>query len=232
VVSGIYGIKDTENDRFVYVGRAFDICHRFVHHIKDGHSEALEVDRRGWFDYPVIRTKRNCLAYLLRTQIPFESVVLDELPKDTQIHVDGELWWSDKLLSEGHPLANGDSSGTKLISRGNNGRKNFCPYTPELEEARAGFFDNRPYWIPFGKRVLVSPDSEIGYALRKLRRDREDLHKRVLAGEISPHAAMIEAGFRKKTLTVPADLDAAARTLLRHFDPDELYGAMIEARLG
>jgi hypothetical protein len=33
-------------------------------------------------------------------------------------------------------------------------------------------------------------------ALRKLRTDRPDLHKRVLAGELSPHGAMVEAGLR------------------------------------
>jgi hypothetical protein len=36
------------------------------------------------------------------------------------------------------------------------------------------------------------------YAIRRLRRDRPDIHARVLAGEITPHAGMIEAGFRKK----------------------------------
>jgi hypothetical protein len=35
-------------------------------------------------------------------------------------------------------------------------------------------------------------------ALRRLRKDRPDLHARVLAGEISANAGMIEAGFRKK----------------------------------
>lgn len=35
-------------------------------------------------------------------------------------------------------------------------------------------------------------------ALRRLRDQRPDLHRRVLAGELSPHAAMIEAGFRKR----------------------------------
>jgi hypothetical protein len=34
------------------------------------------------------------------------------------------------------------------------------------------------------------------YALRRLRNNRPDIHARVLAGELSPHAAMIEAGFR------------------------------------
>ncbi len=37
---------------------------------------------------------------------------------------------------------------------------------------------------------------------------------------------MIEAGFRDKTLTVSSNVDKAARTLCRHFDPDELYQAM------
>jgi hypothetical protein len=35
-------------------------------------------------------------------------------------------------------------------------------------------------------------------ALPRLRKDREDLHKKVLAGEMTCSAAMIEAGFRKK----------------------------------
>lgn len=35
-------------------------------------------------------------------------------------------------------------------------------------------------------------------ALRRLRKDRADLHEKVIAGEISAHAAMVDAGFRKK----------------------------------
>jgi len=36
------------------------------------------------------------------------------------------------------------------------------------------------------------------YALRRLREQRPDIHARVLAGEISPHASMVEVGFRKR----------------------------------
>lgn len=36
------------------------------------------------------------------------------------------------------------------------------------------------------------------YAIARLRRDRPDILARVLKGELSPHAGMIEAGFRKK----------------------------------
>jgi hypothetical protein len=60
-------------------------------------------------------------------------------------------------------------------------------------------------------------------ALRRLRKDRQDLHARVLAGELSAHAAMIEAGFRPKTVTVRVtDPESVARTLGKHMSPDDL----------
>jgi hypothetical protein len=37
-------------------------------------------------------------------------------------------------------------------------------------------------------------------ALRRLRKNRPDIHARVLAGELSPHAGMREAGFRKRSI--------------------------------
>jgi hypothetical protein len=40
-------------------------------------------------------------------------------------------------------------------------------------------------------------------ALRRLERHRRDLLERVLAGELSAHAAMIEAGFRNAARVVP-----------------------------
>jgi hypothetical protein len=48
-------------------------------------------------------------------------------------------------------------------------------------------------------RVSVGESNDAAYALARLRKDRPDIHERVLAGEISPHAGMIEAGFRKIT---------------------------------
>ncbi len=57
---------------------------------------------------------------------------------------------------------------------------------------------------------------------RRLRKDRPDLHQRVINGELSANAAMIEAGFRKRTFTLPDDPVAAARTVRQHFDADEL----------
>jgi hypothetical protein len=60
-------------------------------------------------------------------------------------------------------------------------------------------------------------------ALRRLRRDRPDLHAEVLAGSISPHAAMVLAGFRRRTGTVRYDdAESAARTLRKHMPREAL----------
>lgn len=64
------------------------------------------------------------------------------------------------------------------------------------------------------------------YALRKLRADAPEMHARVLAGELSPHAAMLEAGFRRKTMQIPTDPAGAARALLRRFTTDEVQQIM------
>ena len=39
-----------------------------------------------------------------------------------------------------------------------------------------------------------------------------------------------EASSEERTLTVPAEVEAAARVLVEHFDPDELYEAMVRGR--
>jgi len=43
------------------------------------------------------------------------------------------------------------------------------------------------------------------HTLRRLKRDHPDLAERVIAGDISAHAAAISAGFRKPSLTLQAN---------------------------
>jgi len=42
-------------------------------------------------------------------------------------------------------------------------------------------------------------------ALRRLRKDRPDLHALVLEEQLSAHAAMVQAGFRPRTATIRLD---------------------------
>lgn len=69
-------------------------------------------------------------------------------------------------------------------------------------------------------------------ALRRLRKDRPDLLERVLDGELSAHAAAVQAGFRHPVITVQADNpESAARTLRKVYDPEDrkLLARLLEA---
>jgi len=58
-------------------------------------------------------------------------------------------------------------------------------------------------------------------ALRKLRADAPDLHADVLAGRLSAHRAMVQAGFRPNTFTVPdTSPEAIAAALRRQLPAD------------
>ena len=65
-------------------------------------------------------------------------------------------------------------------------------------------------------------------AIRRLSKDRPDLHARVLSGELKPHRAMVEAGFRDKLITVPEDPAKAAKRLKIHFQGDRLAALIKE----
>lgn len=64
--------------------------------------------------------------------------------------------------------------------------------------------------------------TSVSYAIRRLDRERPDLLEQVKTGAISPNAAMVKAGFRQPTITVPIDPAAAARRLARHFQGEAL----------
>lgn len=59
-------------------------------------------------------------------------------------------------------------------------------------------------------------------ALRRLRKDRPDLHARVLAGELTPHGAMVEAGFRPRAYRMPTTVPGLAEAVHRHFIPAQI----------
>ncbi|MFD5508180.1 hypothetical protein ACFWIB_10450 [Streptomyces sp. NPDC127051] len=59
--------------------------------------------------------------------------------------------------------------------------------------------------------------------LRRLRKDRPDLHADVLAGTLTTHAAMVKAGFRRRMVTIPADTpENVAKALRRNLPPEAI----------
>ncbi len=66
-------------------------------------------------------------------------------------------------------------------------------------------------------------DTSRSHPLRKLRKDAPELHAKVLAKEMTAHAAMVKAGFRHPTITIPIDhAESIARTLKRKVQPPDL----------
>lgn len=60
-------------------------------------------------------------------------------------------------------------------------------------------------------------------ALRRLRKDAPELHADVLAGRLSAHAAMVKAGFRSRTVSVPVSQpERVADALRKHMSPEDL----------
>ena len=59
--------------------------------------------------------------------------------------------------------------------------------------------------------VNLAPGNSRANALRRLRKDRPDLHSDVLAGKLTAHGAMVEAGFRRK----PTALEELKRLWLK-----------------
>ena len=65
-------------------------------------------------------------------------------------------------------------------------------------------------------------------AIRRLRKDRPDLHEKVLREQITPHAAMIEAGFRKKLSNVEQMMSIWRKSSPQ--EKDEIFEWMESAR--
>lgn len=64
-------------------------------------------------------------------------------------------------------------------------------------------------------------------SLRRLRKDRPDLHEKVIAGEMSAHHAAIAAGFRRRTVSVPVDSPhAALRPIIKIFGVKRILDAL------
>ena len=81
---------------------------------------------------------------------------------------------------------------------------------------RTGSITTRPNIAPKPKKERGSE-----YNLKRLKRDSPELLERVSKGEISSNQAAIQAGFRKKSISIPYDPQEAARALKRRYEKTE-----------
>ena len=85
-----------------------------------------------------------------------------------------------------------------------------------------------------GEDVFVHHTGIAGSGFKSLD-EGEKVTYEVAQGRRGPQAQNVsgvadEQGSEERTLTVPTEVEAAARVLLEHFDPDELYEAMVRER--
>lgn len=75
-----------------------------------------------------------------------------------------------------------------------------------------------------GNNVTTQPaGNNAAKALRRLRKDAPELHAEVLAGNLSAHGAMVKAGYRPKTISVPVTRpEAVAKSLLKYMSADDI----------
>jgi hypothetical protein len=99
---------------------------------------------------------------------------------------------------------------------------------PETLDLLDRALQNAPHAHRDSDNIRVTQSSARGgtskeYALRRLRSQAPELHAKVLSGNLSPHAAMVQAGFRPPTFTVRGDKpEAVAATLRKQLSPEVL----------
>jgi hypothetical protein len=59
------------------------------------------------------------------------------------------------------------------------------------------------------------------YLMRKLEKHAPEMLDKVLAGDISPNAACIQAGLKKKMIQIPHDPEKAAKKIREHFKGED-----------
>lgn len=74
-----------------------------------------------------------------------------------------------------------------------------------------------------GNNITPMRGDSQSYKLARLKRDNPDLAEKVIEGELSAHAAAVEAGFANPKVSINLkDLSSAARTICRKLDRDEV----------
>lgn len=182
------------------VERTDSICDSWVNH-----RSALNSVRNG-----------SCLRYM---PVFIKRIIEGELWRNIWLQPNGRVCYFDsfqeyvechtpdglgadiptiKRLCRDNPEALNAIDAATQRGRGGNNPDGANQYTRDI----AVEFDNVQVNLPGGctaqaTAVKAPTGNSREASLRRLRKDRPDILEKVLAGELSPHAAMIEAGFRR-----------------------------------
>lgn len=115
-----------------------------------------------------------------------------------------------------HDLCRRDTEALDLLDKvtqnphgGDHKSKAFNVDNINVDIVNIGDVDNIHIRKPDGTSVAAN--------LRRLRKDRPEIHAKVIAGELSSHAGMIQAGLRRRKAQIDLEPELAARQLRRHF---------------
>jgi hypothetical protein len=77
-------------------------------------------------------------------------------------------------------------------------------------------------------RQETSAGNSTPYTMRRLAKDAPELHKAVVSGDLSPNAAALQAGFRRRKFQMPDTPEAAGKYLAERVDV-EWFMAMVDS---
>lgn len=96
-------------------------------------------------------------------------------------------------------------------------------WMPRLRSRLARLLPGEAAVKPGGLHGITIKPNTAANVMRRLNRDRPDLAQAVAEGQLSANAAAIEAGFRRRKVSVPVDSpEAVNRTLRKHMKPEQL----------
>jgi hypothetical protein len=171
------------------------------------------------------------LVQVLRRSVKDGGIGLREVPEFLK-KVLKEERWKTRVLEQGGRVVEFDSFEEFVTTRPLEGMgttvdllRRICVDDPEAIDLLDRALHKKPggdqrrsnkaselYNVQFASKGAATGNARAA-ALRRLRSERPDLHAQVLAGKLTAHGAMVEAGLRPKTVTVSLDPEKAAETL-------------------
>lgn len=173
----------------------------------------------------------------LRSAVTDGQMGLDDVPALVKRVLCERMWRSRVVEQTGQPICFGDflsfvnAKPPEGLGTSSQMLQRLCSDDPEaLDLIDRTIHDERhntKVYRPSGERDnVIARRSQGGNsrecAMRRLRKDRPDLHAEVLNGKMTFNRAMVVAGFRRQTLIIPAEPTAAAQAIIRRFKECDL----------